>query len=224
MVKQARAQVTRDAIIDGAAVAFERQGYGTASIADIATAASVTKGALYFHFPGKPALAEAVVAEVHATWASMVAEVTGRGLDPLDTVLAESDEAVAHRLDDPIVRGGTRLLHDPLLRSLQTADLAGRQYGYAESAIATHLTAAAQAGLLRPGLDAARRTQLAQSIVATITGHHVICDLTGTNAELWDRVTAMWQALLPTIAIDPWLERWRLSDWPHRPRPRRTPT
>jgi hypothetical protein len=36
----------------------------------------------------------------------------------------------------------------------------------------------------------------------------MICDLTGAD-ELWDRVTAMWQYLLPLIATDPWLEHWR---------------
>ncbi len=219
-----RARATRRALLRAAADQFYAAGYHGASLSEIVAAAGVTKGALYFHFPGKHALAEAVAADVNATWTAVVAEVTGRGLDPLDTLVAESDEAVAHLLGDPIVRGGTRLLHDPLLRSLRTADLAGRQYGYAESAIATHLATAAQAGLLRPGLDATWRAQLAQSIVATITGHHVICDLTDADAALWDRVTAMWQALLPMIATDAWLERWRRSDWPHRPRPHSTPT
>ncbi|NMH96571.1 TetR family transcriptional regulator [Pseudonocardia acidicola] len=219
-----RARVTRRALLIAAADQFYAAGYHGASLSEIVAAAGVTKGALYFHFPGKRVLAEAVIAEVKATFIAGVAEVTGRGLDPLDTLLVESDQAVARLLGDPIVRGGTRLLHDPLLRSLQTANLAGRQYGYAESVIVTQLTAAAQAGLLRPGLDATRRTQLAQWIVATIAGHHTICDLTGADAELWDRVTAMWQALLPMIAIDPWLDRWRRSDWCRRPRPLRTPT
>ena len=49
MVQQARAQATRDAIVLGAAKVFERNGYGLASISDIAAASSVTKGALYFH-------------------------------------------------------------------------------------------------------------------------------------------------------------------------------
>ena len=60
MVKQARAQATRDAIILGAAETFERSGYGLSSIADIATASSVTKGALYFHFQSKDDIARAV--------------------------------------------------------------------------------------------------------------------------------------------------------------------
>jgi hypothetical protein len=47
----------------------------------------------------------------------------------------------------------------------------------------------------------------------------MICDFTGADTELWDRVTSMWQHLLPLIATDPWLERWRASDWAHRPHP-----
>nr|WP_239028930.1 TetR/AcrR family transcriptional regulator [Pseudonocardia acidicola] len=207
-----------------AADQFYAAGYHGASLSEIVAAAGVTKGALYFHFAGKHALAEAVITEVNAVWTEVVADVAERGLDPLETLLAECDEAIARLLGHPIVRGSTRLLHDPTLRSLQTADIADRQYGYAESAVVTQLGAAAQAGLLRPGLDATRRTHLARSIVATITGHHVICDLTATDDELWARVTAMWQTLLPMIATDPWLERWRGNDWQHRPRPRGTPT
>lgn len=214
-----RARVTRRGLLIAAAAQFYTAGYHGASLSEMVTAAGVTKGALYFHFPGKQALAEAVIAEMNATWTAMVAEVTRRGLDPLATLLAETDEAVAHLLADPIVRGGTRLLNDPLLRSHHTADLATDQYAYAESAIAAQLAAAAQAGLLRPCLDTTGRAQLAQSIVATFTGQHMICDLTGADTELWDRITAMWQALLPLIATDPWLDRWRHYDWPHRPRP-----
>ena len=65
MVKQARAQITRDAIILGAAKAFDRFGYGMASIADIASEASVTKGALYFHFQSKDEIAHAVIHQQH---------------------------------------------------------------------------------------------------------------------------------------------------------------
>jgi len=82
------------------------------------------------------------------------------------------------------------------------------------TAWATQL-AAARAGLLLPCLDDPQRAQLAQSITATINGHHMICDLTGADTELWDRVTAMWQHLLPLIATDPWLEHWRATDRAH---------
>ena len=71
-----------------------------------------TKGALYFHFASKDALARAVVAEMVQQWRDLRGQVDSHGLDPLATLSALLDEVIARLLDDPIARGGTRLLND----------------------------------------------------------------------------------------------------------------
>lgn len=110
----------------------------------------------------------------------------------------------------PIVRDGNRLLRDPLLRPTAGAvQRASRRYRHSERAVLTQLDAAGVARLLCLDLDAARRARDARSIVATIMGHQMICDLTDTDAALWDRVSQMWEDLLPAIATDTWLEHWR---------------
>ena len=76
---------------------------------------------------------------------------------------------------------------------------------------------------MRPGIGHARRAELAQSIIAAITGHHLICDLTDAGEQLWDRLTVMWSNLLPMIATERWLREWHPSDWAHRPRPSLVP-
>lgn len=213
------ARATRAILLVAAAEQFYDAGYLGASVSEIVTAAGVTKGALYFHFPNKRALAEAVIAQMNAIWAGTVAEVAARGEDPLNGLLAIVDAVVVALVADPIARGGTRLLCDPVLRSSHTADLATRQYDYAQAMALTQLDAAAAAGLLVPCLAVPQRVQLARSLIATLTGHHMICDLTGTPAELWDRMTATWLDLLPMIATEGWLAQWRAGDWPDRPRP-----
>src|SRR5699024_12614881 len=65
MVTQARAFTTRDLIVKGAAIAFERYGYDGASLNDVFESAGTTKGALYFHFKTKQTLALKVVAAHH---------------------------------------------------------------------------------------------------------------------------------------------------------------
>lgn len=60
---QERAQRTRRRVLVAAAGVFAQRGFARASMAEILDAAGVTKGALYFHFPGKEALAKAVVQE-----------------------------------------------------------------------------------------------------------------------------------------------------------------
>jgi TetR/AcrR family transcriptional regulator, mexJK operon transcriptional repressor len=52
----------REAILDGAARIFAARGYEGASMSAITTAAAVSKGTIYQHFPGKAALFAATVA------------------------------------------------------------------------------------------------------------------------------------------------------------------
>lgn len=220
-----RGDATRLALLIAAAEQFYVSGYHAGSVGEIAANAGVTKGAFYFHFRHKRELAEAVIAEMASIWAKVIGEITARGLDPLSTVLAIVDAVVVHLVSGPVVRGGTRLLHDPMLRSGGTVDLAADQYAFAEAAVTTQLAAAGAAGLLRPCLadpSQAPLGQLARSITATVIGHHLVCDLTGTESELWDRVTAMWQTLLPMIADERWLQGWDPHAWALRAQPEPT--
>jgi AcrR family transcriptional regulator len=56
-----RGQRSRRAIIDAASSVFARHGYVKASLNEIIRESGLTKGAFYFHFPSKQALALAVV-------------------------------------------------------------------------------------------------------------------------------------------------------------------
>jgi AcrR family transcriptional regulator len=209
---QGRARVTRQALLVAAATRFAEVGYHGTSLSEVIAASKVTKGALYFHFVSKQALADAVVAEMVARWRVMVAEVNARGLDPLWSLLAQTDEVVVRKIEDPIARGGIQLLTDP---GVVCAD-AAMHYLYGEAAAKEQLTAAAEGGLLRPGVDP---TQIARVVVSMITGANLLCDLFRGDNNLWEAVTELWQGLLPAIASDPWLERWRAVDWPRRPMP-----
>jgi TetR/AcrR family acrAB operon transcriptional repressor len=57
---KAEAARTRQALLDGALRCFDRQGIAGSTLDDIAREARVTKGALYWHFPGKGGMFRAV--------------------------------------------------------------------------------------------------------------------------------------------------------------------
>lgn len=209
---QGRARATRQTLLVAAATRFAEVGYHGTSLSEVIAASKVTKGALYFHFTSKQALADAVVAEMVARWREMVAEVKARGLDPLWSLLAQTDEVVVRKIEDPIARGGIQLLTDPGVVCAGAA----MHYVYGEAAAKEQLTAAAEGGLLRPGVDP---TRIARVVVSMITGANLLCDLFRGDNHLWDAVTELWQGLLPAIATDPWLERWHAADWPRRPMP-----
>lgn len=78
------AQVTRDHILDMAERAFQRRGVSGTSLEDIARAAGLTRGAIYWHFEGKADLFNAMLCRVTL---------------PLEQEIKRSDDP---ELDDPL--------------------------------------------------------------------------------------------------------------------------
>jgi AcrR family transcriptional regulator len=64
---QARAEATRRRIIDSAVELFAELGYGETGLADVLQHAGVSKGAFYYHFDSKEAVATAIIEEFDAT-------------------------------------------------------------------------------------------------------------------------------------------------------------
>lgn len=107
MVKQTRAQRTRQALIAAAAIEFDRHGYSGTSLSAVHGACGVTMGALTFHFPAKADLASAVCREAEA-----VTRAALPGPEPAPTVrsVAELTLVVADLLECEVtVRAAARL-------------------------------------------------------------------------------------------------------------------
>jgi AcrR family transcriptional regulator len=208
---QPRARATRLAILTAAAEHFARDGYHATSLERVLADSGGTKGALYFHFASKEALARAVIDEMVQRWGDLHGQVRARGLDPLSELLALVDEVITGLIDNPIVRGGARLFGDLPVREQDSRG----HYGIGESHVSDLLTRAAQAGLLREGVDP---TLVARQVVAIVIGHRQICDAIGDRQHLWQRVDEAWTLLLPSIATETWLVAWRSSTRSHPPR------
>jgi AcrR family transcriptional regulator len=102
------AEQTRAAILDAAANAFAEDGFTASSITQIATAARVTKGAVYHHFPDKQALFAAVVHRCNEAAQRRVYDAAaGFGDDPWKAALA----ALSATLDVSLDRVAARLLY-----------------------------------------------------------------------------------------------------------------
>ncbi|MGH3114319.1 MAG: TetR family transcriptional regulator, partial [Gaiellaceae bacterium] len=69
-----RAEATRRHILDFAAGALAEHGYRGISLNDIVRASGLTKGAFYFHFPSKEALALAVFRDRQEQWVARTME------------------------------------------------------------------------------------------------------------------------------------------------------
>ncbi|MGQ4490230.1 TetR/AcrR family transcriptional regulator [Streptomyces sp. 372A] len=118
MVKQARAAVTRQALISAAAEVFGADGYAMATLPVISGRAGVSSGALHFHFPNKDALAAAVESAAAESALALTEEsartAKGGRLQGLVAAVGRLMDAVT---DDPVVRAGFRLGGDPSRKS-----------------------------------------------------------------------------------------------------------
>ncbi|MEU3064474.1 ScbR family autoregulator-binding transcription factor [Streptomyces subrutilus] len=186
--RQERAEITRQAILDGAAVAFERTGFDGTSLTDVVRNAGVTKGALYFHFPSKEALARTLMDEQFRV-AEGIAAVEDRGLQ---TVI-DLTHRVAHGLrTDARVRAGIRLV-------IEFGSFTDPDPGPYDTWIDTcHscLVPAQVRGDLDPGLDP---HALATHLVGAFTGIQVTSHVRTGRDDLHTRILDMWRFLLPGI-------------------------
>ncbi|CAL9653609.1 ScbR family autoregulator-binding transcription factor [Streptomyces sp. enrichment culture] len=185
MAQQERAVRTRRAVLEAAASVFAEHGYTAATVADILKAAGVTKGALYFHFDSKEALARGIL-EVQVDQALPEQEIKLQEM--VDVAMS-----VAHRLKhDLVLRAGARLSADPVGR---------KHYGSAWSLWVERLTEI---------LDEAHRRgetlahvvprEIAEMVVGAFNGVQLYSQLETNLQDVEHRVSVLLKHLLPSIA------------------------
>jgi TetR/AcrR family transcriptional regulator, acrAB operon repressor len=97
---------TRRAIIEAARNVFDAHGVSRTSLEDIAAAAGVTRGAIYWHFANKADLFYAMRDESHVPLVDLsnaALEASDPALDPLDRVQNFLLTVMAHVTSDEIV-------------------------------------------------------------------------------------------------------------------------
>lgn len=96
------AEQTRQRILDAAEELFFERGVGRTALEDIATAANVTRGAVYWHFRNKAELFQALHERIRLPQEEVVARaVAERHPDPLSVVEQTMIDALALIAGDP---------------------------------------------------------------------------------------------------------------------------
>lgn len=198
MTKQARAVETRAAIIRAAADVFGALGYGGSSMADICVAAGLTKGAVYFHFESKEALALAVVDAQHERAITLGDELLHSDKSGLQVLLTMAFELARQLQSDPVSRAGIRLTMES--SSLSTPVVT--PYEDWIGACDTLLRRAILDGDVREDLDVAAA---ARFISPAFTGVQIVSDVLTGREDLIQRVVEMWSFVLPSLVVP---ERW----------------
>lgn len=196
MALQQRAVLTRARVLGAAADVFAREGYSAASLNEITAEAEATKGALYFHFPGKEALAAAVVHEQAARWPVILESVQQASPNPLVAVVALTYEVGIRMREDAILRAGLRLSSEVRLDAPASFQLL-------IDAVQELLGEARRQGLLRAGVTPA---SAARSVVSSFVGVEHIAELQHDDKNVESRLDEFWKIFLSGIAAD--------ADWP----------
>jgi TetR/AcrR family transcriptional regulator, transcriptional repressor for nem operon len=105
-----RADTTRQQILRAAAHQFARRPYHQVGLDDVLAEAELTKGAMYFHFRSKHALALAIIEDQTTQSSEAVAELLTRKLSGLETLIDFSYQVAVRDIRDDIARAGLHLL------------------------------------------------------------------------------------------------------------------
>ncbi|MFA5937920.1 MAG: helix-turn-helix domain-containing protein [Sinimarinibacterium sp.] len=145
---------------------FGRFGYEGVSIGDIAKAARISKGALYWHFKGKEELYLDCLKRLHAIFVGYILEPMRREPDPIQSIMLLFS-GLQRMLQDPRVENGVAGYW--LTPSTpETAHIDAAQRAFENAAIAT-LRGVLQRGMDERKLDfAGDLDELARAIISLV--------------------------------------------------------
>lgn len=185
MAQQERAVRTRRAVLEAAAAVFAERGYAAATIGEILQRAGVTKGALYFHFDSKAALAQGV----------LQAQISNDYHVPRELKLQEWVDAgmtLARRLpQEPMLLAGVRLSAE-----LHSRDVYGSAWSAWADVTASFLAEAKDRGEVLPHVVPG---ESAQVFLGAWIGVQYVSQAMAGWADLEMRMSALFSHILPAI-------------------------
>jgi AcrR family transcriptional regulator len=187
-----RADSARGPLVRAAAQEFAHKPYSLVNLDDVVAAVDVSRGAMYFHFPSKHALAMAVIGEADKLGRKGAAGVLANKLSGLETLIDLSYLTAVLDICEDLARAG---LH--LLESIgRTEGLEARSLREAINALAEIARRAVPEGDMADGHDA---EDIARLLVSMYIGIRHTSDLDKSKQFLLDLEKA-WMLLLPGFA------------------------
>ncbi|MFE9932612.1 ScbR family autoregulator-binding transcription factor [Streptomyces sp. NPDC005533] len=197
---QERSERTRRRLVHAAAEMFHRNGYASATLGEIAGAAGVTKGALYFHFASKDELGEAVQQRGYTLLHEEVRSLRESGAPPLQALIDITHWLAGALYEDPAIPASFRITKEcgagprgPVGAQSVVVDFHAAWI----AVVCTLLRLARDAGEL-PAAE--REWEGAEALVAAVAcGIEVMSGAGTPYGELRRKVAALWARLLPSL-------------------------
>ncbi|MDX2546629.1 ScbR family autoregulator-binding transcription factor [Streptomyces sp. WI04-05B] len=189
MAKQERAIRTRRAILEAAGAVFDEHGYTSTTISMVLERAEVTKGALYFHFPSKESLAQAVLHE-QVPFGSVPTQPC-----KLQEIIDMTFVVGQRLLTNSLLRGSVRLAVDQETPNHVDHSEPFRQWS---ERLTSLMEQARGQGELLPTVDPPETVDL---LVGGFTGIQLMSRAMTDRADLGHRLSVLWAHVLPSIAV-----------------------
>ena len=194
MMVQARAEATRRKIIDAAVDLFADVGYSDTDLRDIVTRSEMTKGAFYYHFSGKEALASAIIEEAETEFREVVI-VLLMSAPALENLVRSTFVVVDMHTRDKLTRVANQLR--PALS--QVSPNGARTYRQRQSVVLKVLTDTISRGIDEGDLlDDVNADEVAHTLWSSTLGNRILADATGD--DIFGRLAEIWRVLLRGIA------------------------
>jgi TetR/AcrR family transcriptional repressor of nem operon len=178
---------TRQRLIAAASHQFAHHAYSTVSLDDLLAEAELTKGAMYFHFQSKQALALAIIDDLTEMSRASATNLLARKMSGLETLIDLFHVLALQDTQREVVRAGFRLL--------ETLDDTTALWQSWIEFVATLLEKAITEGDVVDGLEA---VDLAKVLVALWIGIRRISDLDQPERYL-DNLQKAWILALPSF-------------------------
>jgi AcrR family transcriptional regulator len=195
LARQARSEATRRKIIDAAVDLFNERGYAASGLGEIIDRVEKTKGALYYHFDSKESLACAIIDESAASVFAAFDSVSASPAPALESMIHGVFVVADLLRTDKRARTGVQLA-----RTMgDFADAASRAYRSWLTAMSTKAVLAQQQTDLREDVDPDAISEL---VISSLLGAEMISTPLSGGTDLTERLTRLWQVLLPAIASE----------------------
>jgi AcrR family transcriptional regulator len=192
MTNADRSAATRRIVLDAAAQCFEQSGYLATRLDDITSRAKLTKGAVYFHWGSKEALAHAVIDEQAEYWPGVIADLAGRPGTPLDNLVDLTYEVARSLRDSAIARAGLRLSFDQDVPGIDPAATLNKW----TDIVADLLRKARRTGAVADGIAPAAA---ARFVVGGFVGAYELAVVVDGKPDARRRLDEFWSIALPQL-------------------------
>ena len=193
MVRQARAEATRQSIIDAGVELFGDIGYGDTDMSDVVKRAGTTGGTCYYYFPTKSALAEAIVEQSNEKIAAAMGSLWESDAPAMHKMITATFRFIAVTESDPIARVGYQLRQDVRRFSGMQAGSAGDTHVI----FGAGLKRAIADGHIRTGIN---RREVANALVAAVVGSRLLADSFADDP--FERLADSWRTILRATATE----------------------